>query len=168
MDTSRLHGNKLAELRARKIGFVFQLHNLVPTLTALENVMLPLRYAGMDHKKERARQALERVGMGDRLGQRATQLSGGQRQRVAIARALAAEPAIVLADEPTGALDSKLSEQVIALMRRLNEETGQTVVIVTHDPEVAARTARTVYLADGRVARDEARTRANGALGRAS
>src|SRR5579864_5027401 len=82
VDTSRLHGNKLAELRARKIGFVFQLHNLVPTLTALENVLLPLRYAGMDHKKERALQALERVGMGDRLGHRATQLSGGQRQHV--------------------------------------------------------------------------------------
>jgi len=168
VDTGQLHGNKLADLRAHKIGFVFQLHNLIPTLTALENVLLPLGYAGMDHKKERARQALERVGMGDRLGHRATQLSGGQRQRVAIARALATEPAIVLADEPTGALDSKLSAQVIALMRALNEETGQTVVIVTHDPEVAARTARTVYLDDGHVARDEDRMRVNTGMGRAS
>jgi putative ABC transport system ATP-binding protein len=151
VDTSRLHGNKLADLRARQIGFIFQLHNLVPTLTALENVMLPLRYAGMNNKKERARRALERVGLGDRLAHRATQLSGGQRQRVAIARALATEPAIVLADEPTGALDSKLSEQVIGLMRELNRETRQTFVLVTHDPIVAEQTERTVRLSDGRV-----------------
>src|SRR5579872_3906573 len=99
----------------------------------------------------RARVALERVGMGDRLGHRATQLSGGQRQRVAIARALATEPAIVLADEPTGALDSKLAAQVIALMQRLNRETGQTFIVVTHDPIVAEQTERTVVLSDGRV-----------------
>ena len=157
IDTATLHGNKLAALRAHKIGFVFQLHNLVPTLTALENVMLPLAYAGFKHKRERATRALERVGMGDRLGHRATQLSGGQRQRVAIARALATEPAIVLADEPTGALDSKLSAQVIGLMRELNRETGRTVVIVTHDPVVAAQTARTVRLSDGRIDREETR-----------
>jgi putative ABC transport system ATP-binding protein len=151
VDTRGLRGNQLAALRAHKIGFVFQLHNLVPTLTALENVMLPLHYAGVPHKKERARRALERVGLADRMGHRATQLSGGQRQRVAIARALATEPAIVLADEPTGALDSKLSAQVIALMQGLNRETGQTFVVVTHDPLVAAQTARTVVLSDGRV-----------------
>jgi putative ABC transport system ATP-binding protein len=151
VDTSRLRGNKLAALRAQKIGFVFQLHNLVPTLTALENVMLPLHYAGIRDRKERATHALERVGLADRLSHRATQLSGGQRQRVAIARALATEPAIVLADEPTGALDSKLSTQVIALMRELNRETGQTFVLVTHDPVVAEQTERTVVLSDGRV-----------------
>src|SRR5579883_1128480 len=157
VDTSRLRGNKLAALRARKIGFIFQLHNLVPTLTALENVMLPLAYAGLKHKRERATRALERVGMGDRLSHRATQLSGGQRQRVAIARALATEPALVLADEPTGALDSKLAAQVIGLMRDLNRETGQTFVIVTHDPVVAAQTDRTVRLSDGRIDHEEAR-----------
>ena len=151
VDTGRLRGNALAGLRARKIGFVFQLHNLIPTLTALENVMLPLHYAGARNKKEQAARALERVGMGDRLSHRATQLSGGQRQRVAIARALATEPAIVLADEPTGALDSKLSALVIALMQELNRESGQTFVIVTHDPGVAAQTERTVLLGDGRV-----------------
>jgi ABC-type lipoprotein export system ATPase subunit len=155
IDTSRLKGNRLADLRARKIGFVFQLHNLIPTFTALENVMLPLKYSHTKQARNKARQALERVGMGDRMDHRTTQLSGGQRQRVAIARALATEPAIVLADEPTGALDSKLSSQVIALMRELNRESGQTVVIVTHDQTVAALTDRTVLLSDGRVESDE-------------
>ncbi|HVA88619.1 MAG TPA: ABC transporter ATP-binding protein [Chloroflexota bacterium] len=154
IDAGALKGNRLAELRARKIGFVFQLHNLVPTLTALENVMLPLKYAHARDAKARAREALARVGLADRLGHRATELSGGQRQRVAIARALATAPAIVLADEPTGALDSKLSEQVIGLLRELNQETGQTVIIVTHDRAVADQTERTIHLADGRVERD--------------
>ena len=154
-DAGTLSGNRLAELRARKIGFVFQLHNLVPTLTALENVMLPLKYAHIANAKERAREALTRVRLEDRMSHRATQLSGGQRQRVAIARALATRPAIVLADEPTGALDSKLSAQVIDLMRELNRESGQTFVIVTHDPAVAAQTERTIQLADGRVERNE-------------
>jgi len=157
VDTSRLGGNRLADLRARKIGFVFQMHNLISNLTALENVMLPLRYAGLDNRKERARKALEKVGMGDRVHHRATQLSGGQRQRVAVARALATEPAIVLADEPTGQLDSKLSAQVIGLMKTLNQETGQTFIIVTHDPEVAAATTRSIFLRDGRVEREERR-----------
>jgi len=151
VDTDTLRGNRLADLRARKIGFVFQMHNLIPNLTALENVMLPLKYAKLNNRKERARKALEKVGLADRTNHRATQLSGGQRQRVAIARALATEPSIVLADEPTGALDSKSSKQVIDLMRQLNRETGQTFVIVTHDPEVAAATARSVVLNDGRV-----------------
>ena len=154
IDTSRLKGDKLADLRAQKIGFVFQLHNLIPTLTALENVLLPLKYAHHKDARAKARRALERVGMADRMNHRATQLSGGQRQRVAIARALATEPAIVLADEPTGALDSKLSAQVIGLMRELNRESGQTVVIVTHDAAVAAQTTRTISLADGRVESD--------------
>ena len=154
VDTAGLRGNKLADLRARKIGFVFQMHNLIPNLTALENVMLPLRYARLDDRKARARRALEKVGLADRTNHRATQLSGGQRQRVAIARALATEPAIVLADEPTGALDSRSSKQVIGLMKQLNRETGQTFVIVTHDPEVAAATGRSVVLNDGRVERE--------------
>ena len=157
INAGTLRGNRLAELRARKIGFVFQLHNLVPTLTALENVMLPLKYAHARGAKERAREALTRVGLADRMGHRATELSGGQRQRVAIARALATAPAIVLADEPTGALDSKLSEQVIGLLRELNQETGQTVIIVTHDSTVAGQTERTIHLADGRVERDALR-----------
>jgi putative ABC transport system ATP-binding protein len=162
--TGSLRGNALADLRARKIGFVFQQHNLIPTMTALENVALPLKYAGVRDAKKRARTALERVGLGDRLGHRATQLSGGQRQRVAIARALATAPAIVLADEPTGALDSKLGAQVIALMQDLNRELGQTFVLVTHDPAVAAATERTVHLADGRVEREERRVTRIGTL----
>jgi putative ABC transport system ATP-binding protein len=128
-------------------------------MTALENVMLPLKYAGIGDRKDRALRALERVGLADRVNHRATELSGGQRQRVAIARALVTEPAIVLADEPTGALDSKLSSQVIDLMRELNRETGQTFIIVTHDPVVAEQTDRTVRLSDGRVADDEVRGR---------
>lgn len=155
IDTAGLSDGKLADIRSRKIGFVFQTQNLLPTLTALENVSLPMRYAGIGKRKERAQQALERVGLADRVSHRATELSGGQRQRVAIARALVTEPAIVLADEPTGQLDSKLSAQVVGLMRQLNRESGQTFVIVTHDPAVAAQTDRTVYISDGRVDRDE-------------
>lgn len=147
IDTSGLSDDKLADIRSRKIGFVFQLHNLIPTLTALGNVMLPLKYAGRGNRKERAIQVLERVDLTDRRSHKATELSGGQRQRVAIARALVAEPAIVLADEPTGALDSKLSAQVIELMQDLNQETGQTFVIVTHDHDIARQTERTIYLA---------------------
>jgi len=158
IDTAGLSDGKLADIRSRKIGFVFQMQNLIPTLTALANVILPMRYAGIGNRKERARRSLERVGLADRVSHRGTELSGGQRQRVAIARALVTEPAIVLADEPTGQLDSKLSLQVIGLMRQLNRETGQTFVIVTHDPAVAAQTDRTVYLSDGRVERDERRT----------
>jgi putative ABC transport system ATP-binding protein len=159
VNTTGLSDSKLADIRSRKIGFVFQLHNLIPTMTALENVMLPLKYAGIGDRKDRALRALERVGLADRVNHRATELSGGQRQRVAIARALVTEPAIVLADEPTGALDSKLSSQVIDLMRELNRETGQTFIIVTHDPVVAEQTDRTVRLSDGRVADDEVRGR---------
>ncbi|HZS93925.1 MAG TPA: ABC transporter ATP-binding protein [Chloroflexota bacterium] len=162
-NTTGLSDGKLAEIRSHKIGFVFQLHNLIPTMTALENVMLPLKYAGIGNRKEQALRVLERVGLADRVNHKATELSGGQRQRVAIARALVTEPAIVLADEPTGALDSKLSAQVIDLMRDLNRETGQTFVIVTHDPAVAAQTDRTIHLSDGRVAFEETRDVANGA-----
>jgi putative ABC transport system ATP-binding protein len=151
IDTTSLSGSKLADIRSRKIGFVFQAQNLISTSTALENVMLPMKYAHMDNRKRRAAQALERVGLADRMRHRGDELSGGQRQRVAIARALVTEPAIVLADEPTGQLDSKLSAQVIDLMRQLNGELGQTFVIVTHDPIVAEQTDRTIYLSDGRI-----------------
>ena len=155
MDTGRLQGNSLAELRARKIGFVFQLHNLVPTLTALENVMLPLRYARMATPRSAPKRRWS--GWGWATGwataprncpaaSGSAWLSRGRWPR---------EPAIVLADEPTGALDSKLSAQVIDLMRDLNRESGQTFVIVTHDPAVAAQTERTIQLADGRVERNE-------------
>jgi putative ABC transport system ATP-binding protein len=158
IDTAGLSDGRLADIRSRKIGFVFQTQNLLSSLTALENVVLPMRYAGIGNRKERAREALVRVGLADRARHRAMELSGGQRQRVAIARALVTEPAIVLADEPTGQLDSRLSTQVIDLMRQLNRDTGQTFVIVTHDPGVAAETDRTVYLNDGRIERDERRT----------
>jgi putative ABC transport system ATP-binding protein len=158
VNTAHLSDGKLADIRSHKIGFVFQMQNLLPALTALENVILPMRYAHMGNRKERAKRALERVGLANRMSHRGTELSGGQRQRVAVARALVTEPAIVLADEPTGQLDSKLSAQVIDLMRQLNRETGQTFVIVTHDPGVAAQTDRTVYLSDGRVEREEHRT----------
>jgi putative ABC transport system ATP-binding protein len=155
--TAGLSDGKLADIRSREIGFVFQAQNLIHTMTALENVMLPMRYARIGDRKERAIHALERVGLQDRMNHRGSELSGGQRQRVAIARALVTEPAIVLADEPTGQLDSKLSAQVIALMRQLNRESGQTFVIVTHDPNIAEQTDRTVYLNDGRIESEEHR-----------
>ena len=151
---SRLSGSRLADIRSHKIGFVFQMHNLIPTMSALENVMLPLRYAGMDNRKERAAGALQLVGLAGRVRYRANDLSGGERQRVAVARALVTSPDIVLADEPTGQLDSKLSAQVIALMRRLNQELSQTFIIVTHDPVVADQTDRTISLLDGRIQND--------------
>ncbi|HEX2034532.1 MAG TPA: FAD-dependent oxidoreductase [Chloroflexota bacterium] len=157
-DVSRLRGGQLARIRREKIGFVFQQHNLVPVLTAEENVALPLRYAGVPRwaRRERARAALEAVGLADRLRHRPSELSGGQQQRVAIARALVTQPAITLADEPTGALDSRTSAAVVALMRRLNRERGQTFVVVTHDPAVAEQTDRVVRLLDGRVEHDTA------------
>lgn len=162
VDIAKLSDGKLADIRSRRIGFVFQMQNLLPALTALENVMLPMKYARLGARKERATQALQRVGLGDRLRHTATQLSGGQRQRVAVARALATQPAIVLADEPTGQLDSKMSAQVVALMRKLNRELHQTFVIVTHDPAIAAQTDRTVYLNDGRIVGDERHAVASG------
>jgi putative ABC transport system ATP-binding protein len=148
---------KLAEVRGRKIGFVFQQFNLLARTSALENVMLPLTYAGIAGKEReaRARKSLERVGLGARTHHAPNELSGGQQQRVAIARALVNEPAILLADEPTGALDSKTGVEIMDLFQTLHRETGQTVILVTHDAYVARHTNRIIKLADGKIVSDE-------------
>ncbi|MGI8608315.1 MAG: ABC transporter ATP-binding protein [Candidatus Dormibacteria bacterium] len=157
VDSATLSDRRRADMRARQIGFIFQEYNLLPGLSVLENVLLPLRYAKSDNQegRDRARRLLSSVGLDDRLTHRPDQLSGGQQQRVAIARALVNRPALVLADEPTGAVDTQTSNELVALMRRLNEEEGVTFVIVTHDPDLAARTDRMIRLQDGRVLSDE-------------
>jgi ABC-type lipoprotein export system ATPase subunit len=147
----------LDRFRSQTVGFVFQLHNLIPTLTAQENVEIPLyeqRISGRD-RRARAKELLELVGLGDRLRHLPSTLSGGERQRVAIARSLANEPELVLADEPTGDLDSQSGAEVIALMHQLNRELGTTVIVVTHDPAVARQTERIVVLDSGRVVRED-------------
>lgn len=155
-DVGRLSDNQLAVIRNREIGFVFQSFNLLPRISATENVELPLIYAGVVlGRRGRAVEALESVGLGHRVGHRPNELSGGERQRVAIARALVNRPAIILADEPTGNLDSRAGAEVMSIFRRLNEEQGITVVYVTHDPDVAACTRRLVRLRDGRLVSDE-------------
>jgi putative ABC transport system ATP-binding protein len=145
-------------VRSRKIGFVFQQFNLLARTTALENVMLPLTYAGVSgrERRRRAEEALEVVGLRDRMRHRPNELSGGQQQRVAIARALVNSPAILLADEPTGALDSKTGAEIIGLFQRLHRELSQTVIYVTHDPFIARHTYRIIRLSDGKIAGDEA------------
>lgn len=149
-DVLKLRDRELSDLRLRSIGFVFQSFYLMSRETATENVALPLSYAGVRkrERRERAVAALERVGLGDRVNFRPTQLSGGQKQRVAIARAMVNNPKILLADEPTGALDSKSGEQIMELFSKLNEE-GVTVVMITHDPKIASRAKRVIRIIDG-------------------
>ena len=148
---------QLAHVRCHEIGFIFQNHQLLPRLTALKNVELPLIYAGVGPKerKRRAMEMLERVGLSDRMGHYPNQLSGGQAQRVAIARALVSNPSILLADEPTGALDQKTGRQVMALFRELNEE-GRTIIMITHDTNIAKNARRTVHIIDGILSESEA------------
>jgi putative ABC transport system ATP-binding protein len=154
-DTAQLGEVELAGVRNREIGFVFQSFHLLPRMTVLQNVMQPLVYRGMPaaERKRRAVESLEKVGLGNRQGHRPNELSGGQRQRVAVARALVGEPSLLLADEPTGNLDSRTSREIMALFDELHDQ-GQTVLVVTHEPDIAAHCRRTVRIGDGRVMSD--------------
>ena len=153
-DASHLTDNELAKIRNQKIGFVFQQFNLLPRLTALDNVCLPLVYRGIERSQRRAiaKKVLESVGMGDRMNHCPPELSGGQQQRVAIARALAGRPTLILADEPTGALDSRVSQEIMDIFLKLNHEQKITTVMVTHDPQVGRQCRRTVRMIDGKLA----------------
>jgi len=153
-DVSRLNDNKLAEMRNKKFGFVFQEYNLLSRASALSNVELPLVYSGSRNSHKRAMEALERVGLAERAKHKPTELSGGEQQRVAIARALVNNPAIILADEPTGNLDSAVTAEIISIFHQLNRD-GITVVIVTHEMDIASQTQRIIRLYDGKVISDE-------------
>ncbi len=154
IDVSQLNDNKLAEMRSKKIGFVFQTYNLLPRASALSNVELPLIYSGGGQKRKRTVEALERVGLAARANHKPTELSGGEQQRVAIARALVNNPALILADEPTGNLDSAATAEIISIFRKLNQD-GITVIMVTHEMDIAEQTQRIIRLLDGKVISDE-------------
>ncbi|MBE9513227.1 MAG: ABC transporter ATP-binding protein [Chloroflexi bacterium] len=151
VDVSQLNDNQLAEMRNKKIGFVFQDFNLLPRATALANVELPLIYSGgVHHRRERTAEALEWVGLGGRANHKPTELSGGEQQRVAIARALVNNPALILADEPTGNLDTHSSAEIMSIFRQLHQE-GKTIILITHETDIAAQAQRTIRLSDGRI-----------------
>jgi putative ABC transport system ATP-binding protein len=148
-DVAKMRDDQLAAVRNKKIGFVFQQFNLLARTSALENVELPLLYSSINHRHDRAKAALEAVGLADRMQHHPNELSGGQQQRVAIARALVSEPSIILADEPTGNLDSKTSKEIMELFAHLHTERGITVIFVTHDPTIAANANRIIHIMDG-------------------
>jgi putative ABC transport system ATP-binding protein len=167
-DVGRLSDDRLAEIRNRKIGFVFQTYNLLPRLTALANVEMPLLYGNGQNRRQRAMDALEKVGLADRMNHRPTELSGGQQQRVGIARALVKDPTMVLADEPTGNLDTRSSDDIVRILQGLNQQEGLTVVIITHEPDIAAATRRIISMRDGQIIEDRPLVDADRVLAAAS